>query len=65
MWQAGGESDALILGLSLQGTNRIHLNTLYIAKPDRKSSSSLGYGLTIVTSPATIIQHWGLCDYSS
>jgi hypothetical protein len=57
VWQAGGESDALILGLSLQGTKRIHLNTLYIAKPDQKSSSSLGYGLTMVTIPVTIVRH--------
>jgi len=57
IWQAGGETDALILGLSLRGANRIHLNTLYIAYPDRKSSSSLGYGLTMITIPTTIVQH--------
>ena len=57
VWPAGGESDALIIGLSLQGTKRIHLNTLYIVKPDRKSSSNLGYGLIMVTSPTTIARH--------
>ena|ERR1700743_3595646 len=52
LWQAGGEADALILGFSLQGDNRIHLNTLHIAQPDMKVTTKLGRGLSITTFPS-------------
>ena len=51
IWQAGGERDALILGISFDTKNRILLNTLHIARPDRQESSELDKGLSITTSP--------------
>ena len=51
IWQAGGESDALILGISLDNKKQILLNTLHIAKPDKQTSSQLNKGLWISTRP--------------
>lgn len=31
IWQAGGESDALILGVSFDSTRQVLLNTLHVA----------------------------------
>ena len=39
IWQAGGESDALILGVSFDSTRQILLNTLHVARPDKPTSS--------------------------
>lgn len=51
IWQAGGEPDALILGFSLDAAGDSRVNTLHIAKPDRRVSSDLGRGLTLTTYP--------------
>jgi hypothetical protein len=51
IWQAGGESDALILGISFDTRNQILLNTLHIARTDRQTSSELDKGLVITTYP--------------
>ncbi len=54
IWQAGGESDALILGISFDTKNQILLNTLHIAGPDTETSSELDQGLFIATYPVPI-----------
>ena len=51
IWQAGGESDALILGISFDTKNQILLNTLHIAKPDTQASSELDKNIVITTYP--------------
>jgi len=51
IWQAGVESDELILGVSFVGKHRILLNTLHFAKPDRASEMLLDPGLLIRTYP--------------
>jgi len=51
IWQAGGEKDALILGVSFATPKQVLLNTLHIARPDRRTSSELDNGLSITTSP--------------
>ena len=51
LWQAGGETDALILGISFNTGKQILLNTLHIAKPDMQTSSELDKGLSITTYP--------------
>lgn len=51
IWQAGGEPDALILGLSFTTKKRVLLNTLHIASPDKQTSSELDPGLVITTYP--------------
>ncbi len=51
IWQAGGEPDALILGISFVTKNQILLNTLHLAWPNRQVSSELDRGLFITTYP--------------
>ena len=51
IWQAGGEPDALILGISFDTKNQALLNTLHIARPNRQTSSELDKGLFITTYP--------------
>ncbi len=51
IWQAGGEPDALILGISFDTGKQILLNTVHIAKPKKQASSTLDRGLVITTYP--------------
>jgi hypothetical protein len=51
IWQAGGETDALMLGVSLATRKQVMLNTLHLAKPDKQTSAELDNGLYITTSP--------------
>ena len=51
IWQAGGEKDALVLGVSLATKKQVMLNTLHIASPDKKTSAELDKGLFITTTP--------------
>ena len=53
-WQAGGEPDALILGISFDTGKQILLNTLHIARPGRQTSSELDNGLFITTYPVPV-----------
>jgi len=51
IWQAGGDPDAIILGISFATKNRILLNTLHIAKPDGPTSSEIDNGIVVRTFP--------------
>ena len=53
IWQAGGETDALVLGVSFATKKQILLNTLHVASPDKKTSTELDKGLYITTYPVT------------
>lgn len=54
IWQAGGEPDVLILGISFATRKQILLNTLHIARPDKQTSSELDKGLLITTKPLPV-----------
>lgn len=54
IWQAGGEPDALILGISFYTKNQILLNAVHIARLDRQTSSELEKGLFITTYPVSV-----------
>jgi hypothetical protein len=54
IWQAGGESDVLILGISFETRKQVLLNTLHIARPDKQTSSELDKGLFITTYPLPV-----------
>jgi hypothetical protein len=56
IWQAGGETDALVLGVSLATKKQVVLNTLHIARPDRQTSAELDTRLYITTTPVTTRQ---------
>ena len=49
IWQAGGETDGLMLGISLATKKQVMLNTLHLARPDRQKSAELDRGLFITT----------------
>lgn len=51
IWQAGGEPDALILGISFDTGKQILLNTIHIAKTGEQTSSQLDKGIFITTYP--------------
>jgi len=51
IWQAGGESDALILGISFDTGKQVLLNTSHIARPETQASSELDKGISITTYP--------------
>ena len=54
IWQASGETDALILGISFSTKRQVMLNTLHIADPVKKTSSELDNGLYITTYPVIL-----------
>lgn len=51
IWEAGGDPDDLILGISFDTGKQILLNTLHIARPDKQTTSELDKGLFITTYP--------------
>lgn len=54
IWQAGGEPNAIILGVSFADSKQELLNTLHIARPEKKASSELDEGLSITTDPVLV-----------
>lgn len=54
IWEAGGDPDDLILGISFCTGKQILLNTLHIARPGMQTSSELDTGLFITTYPVHV-----------
>jgi hypothetical protein len=54
IWQAGGEQDGLILGISFDTGKQILLNTIHIANPRTRMSSEVDKGLFVTTYPVTV-----------
>ena len=52
IWEAGSESDSVLLGISFSTKDQVLLNTLHIAEMGRTSSSELAPGLIVKTSMA-------------
>jgi hypothetical protein len=50
IWKAGGEPDALTLGVSFTSTQRVLLNTLHFALPDRFARSLVAPGIAVETA---------------
>jgi hypothetical protein len=50
IWRAGGETDAILLGVSFATANRILLNSIHVARAATPSQSSLAKGLTVSTT---------------
>ena len=51
LWEAGGESNGMILGVSFMSSQRVWLNTLHFVAIDRPSSSTLAKGVVVKTYP--------------
>ena len=54
IWQAGGEPGVLILGVSFDTKKQVLLNTLHIARPEKRTSSELDKDLFITTYPVPV-----------
>jgi hypothetical protein len=54
IWQAEGDPDDSILGISFATAKQILLNTLHVARPDKQASSELDQGVFIATEPAPV-----------
>lgn len=50
-WQAGGETDAIVLGYSVAATDAIHMNSLHQLSPSRKMITTIAPGLVLETWP--------------
>jgi hypothetical protein len=50
IWRAGGDADALLLGVSFSTPERILLNSVHVARSQESSRFVLARGLTIDTS---------------
>jgi hypothetical protein len=52
IWRAGGEADALLLGVSFATPDRVLLNSVHIARARRAVRSTMAKGLVVHTSAA-------------
>lgn len=51
IWQAGADSQYMMLGVSVVGTKRIWMNTLIVADPYKATSGQIGGGLYVKIDP--------------
>jgi hypothetical protein len=49
IWQAGGDSDALELGVTMEAHNQILVNTIHVASPSGSSTTPIDDGIVMVT----------------
>jgi hypothetical protein len=57
IWLAGGEVDALLLGISFSTSTTIVMNTVHRAKPTEQAESEIEKGLVITTEP---VRGWSI-----
>lgn len=57
IWQAGADSDAILLGVSFVTHRQVLLNTIHVVKPCRPTQSILDRDLLIRTYPLKPIAH--------
>jgi len=51
VWQAGRDTNDILLGVSFAGPKRVWCNSLHILNPDRASRTILAHGLVVLTEP--------------
>ena len=51
IWQAGGESDALVLGVTFAVKDKLLMNTLHVARTANRAESEIAKGLSVTTRP--------------
>jgi hypothetical protein len=51
IWEAGGEGDAILLGVSFSTEDQVLLNTIHVARADAPSRSERVRGLVVTTRP--------------
>ncbi len=53
IWQAGAETDGILLGISFVAHDQVLLNTMHLVKPDKPTQSTLDRGVVIKTYPVS------------
>ena len=53
LWQAGGEVDAIELGVTASAHDGLHMNTIHVVRPGAQSRTMLAPGLVLETWPET------------
>jgi|GEM_PF-1778441 len=56
IWQAGADSDAMLLGVSFSSKKQVLLNTIHVAKPDSASASEVDRGIVVRTFPTITVE---------
>ena len=51
LWQAGADPNDLLIGVTFDDANGIHMNAIHIAKPAERTRSDIARGLVIETYP--------------
>jgi len=51
LWQAGGEVDAIKLGVTATAHDGLHMNTIHVLRPGRRGRTTLALGLVLETWP--------------
>ena len=51
LWQAGGEVDAIELGVTVDAPDGLHMNTVHMLRPGKRSQTTLAPGLLLETWP--------------
>ena len=51
LWQAGGEVDAIELGVTASAPDGLHMNTIHVLQPGARSETTLAPGLVLETWP--------------
>jgi len=57
IWQAGADSDAILLGVSFVAHQQVLLNTIHVVKPGKSTQSRLDQDLFMRTDPLKPIAH--------
>lgn len=52
LWQAGADPDDLLIGVSFISGSRIYMNTVVVARPGHRDSTTVADGLVVTTYPS-------------
>lgn len=56
IWQAGADSDAMLLGVVAMVGNQLHMNTIHIASPAESDTTEIADGLRVITRPGRMLE---------
>src|SRR5712664_113492 len=56
IWQAGADSDLLLIGLAVIAKDGSHMNTVHIARPQAADTGELADGLIVITATAANVR---------
>jgi hypothetical protein len=57
LWQAGGDTDAILLGFQAVASDGLHMNSIHLLWPTKPSATTMAPGLVLETWPAHQPRH--------